>query len=43
MDYLWNNPDKAKTMGDNAFDRFNEHFTMDKMAQDYFKIYQKLL
>ncbi|MBC8551008.1 MAG: glycosyltransferase [Candidatus Brocadiales bacterium] len=43
MDYLWNNPVVAKTMGERAEERYWDLFTADKMAKSYVDLYQSLL
>jgi len=43
LDYLWDNPKVAKTMGEAAEARYWEIFTADKMALSYVKLYKKLL
>lgn len=40
---LWDNPDLALEMGQNAEDRYWELFTADRMAVNYSNIYQALL
>ena len=42
MQYLLNNPARAKIMGDKAHQRYSEHFTADKMIQQYAAIYKQL-
>ena len=43
MDYLWNNPEVAKKMGESAEERYWDLFTADKMAKSYVDLYQRLL
>ena len=43
MDYLWNNPEEAKTMGQRAEARYCKLFTTGKMARSYLALYKKLL
>jgi glycosyltransferase involved in cell wall biosynthesis len=43
LDFLWDNPDKAKSMGERAEARYWELFTADRMAKSYVSLYQKLL
>lgn len=43
MDKLSQNTELAKNMGKVAYKRYQELFTSQKMAQDYIKIYKKLL
>ena len=43
MDYLWNNPVVAKTMGERTEARYWDLFTADKMAKSYVDLYQSLL
>jgi O-antigen biosynthesis rhamnosyltransferase len=43
MDYLWNNPLKAKIMGSNAEKRYRDLFTADKMAKSYYNLYKAIL
>jgi glycosyltransferase involved in cell wall biosynthesis len=43
MDYIWNNPDKAKFFGQNAEVRYKQFFTADKMVDQYVELYRKLL
>ncbi|EGG99710.1 Glycosyltransferase [gamma proteobacterium IMCC2047] len=43
MDYLWDNPDEAKAMGQRAEARYWRFFTAEQMAQSYVALYKKLL
>lgn len=43
MQSLWQEPDKAKLMGEKARSRYLEMFTAKDMAKSYVDIYQKLL
>ncbi|MEH6446048.1 MAG: glycosyltransferase family 4 protein [Oceanospirillaceae bacterium] len=43
MDYLWNNPEEAKAMGQRAEARYWKLFTAAQMAQSYLVLYKKLL
>lgn len=43
MDWVWNNPEQAEQMGKNAFNRYQEVFTTDKMVESYVEIYKDLL
>ena len=43
MTALWENPEEQKTMGAAALRRYQEHFTASRMAESYYKLYQKLL
>ena len=36
---LWSNPDMALIMGDNARNRFEQHFTANVMVRRYMKLY----
>ena len=42
MRYLWENPDKAKLMGDRARLRYIKMFTADKMVNNYIALYHQL-
>ena len=42
MRFLWDNPDKASEMGRAARHRYVQHFTADKMADSYCRIYHEL-
>ncbi len=42
MDFIWNHPDTALRMGDNAADRYQFLFTGNKMVAEYEKLYQKI-
>ena len=42
MAWLWNHPDQATIMGKNAYARYKEFFTANKMAQSYLELYQKI-
>jgi glycosyltransferase involved in cell wall biosynthesis len=42
LHYLWTHPEQALTMGNNARNRYLQHFTADKMAADYARLYQRL-
>lgn len=42
MDALWNDPEKALTMGQAALSRFQHLFTAKKMVSDYIDLYKKL-
>jgi len=39
MDYLWDNPLKAQTMGESSLARYEELFTAKKMAAAYYSLY----
>ncbi|CAA0079853.1 Glycogen synthase [BD1-7 clade bacterium] len=43
MELLWEHEEYAEKMGCNAYQRFAELFTAEKMADSYFHIYQTLL
>ena len=43
MDYLWNNPEEAATMGNNAVLRYWKLFTSKEMAESYVALYRKLI
>jgi len=43
LDNLWDNPEKAKEMGNNAKDRFEELFQADAMCHAYANLYKNLL
>ncbi len=43
MQYLLDNPDRAAIMGENASKRYEEHFTVEKMAKSYLNIYEQLV
>ena len=43
MQFLWENPDVANTMGAQAKKRYLELFTADKMAESYMELYKRLL
>lgn len=43
MDYLWNNPKEAATMGQNAEKRYWKLFTGKDMAQSYVNLYRRLI
>ena len=43
MDYLWNNPEEAATMGQRGQARYWKLFTAEQMAQSYVALYKKLL
>lgn len=43
MQYLWNNPDKAKAMGQCAETRYWAEFTAEQMALQYVRLYERLL
>jgi len=43
MDYLWDNPEEAKAMGQRAEARYWKLFTAEQMAQSYVTLYKKLL
>jgi glycosyltransferase involved in cell wall biosynthesis len=42
MDYLWNNPKKAQTLGKRAEERYWKLFTAKQMANSYLTLYKKL-
>jgi len=43
IDYLWDNPKKAVSMGKCAEARYWKLFTGKKMVQDYYELYKKLI
>lgn len=43
MDNLWQNPELAKKMGENAEARYWNLFTAKKMAEQHFNLYQELI
>jgi rhamnosyl/mannosyltransferase len=43
MDYLWNHPDVAASMGRRAQARYWEHFTAGRMVQSYLALYGDLI
>lgn len=43
MTWLWDHPETANKMGQNARARYEALFTAKKMARSYFDLYQKLL
>lgn len=43
MCYLWNNPQKAHVMGENAEKRYWDYFTSARMLESYFSLYKKTL
>ena len=42
MDYLWNNQQESKAMGERAEARYRNLFTAEKMSESYAHLYQKL-
>ena len=42
LDYLWDNQEVAKAMGERAEQRYWDLFTADKMSESYAHLYQKL-
>lgn len=40
--YLYNNPEKRNELGENAFNYVKENFSIQKSAQEYIEIYNKL-
>jgi glycosyltransferase involved in cell wall biosynthesis len=42
MRYLWEHPDEAAEMGSRGEQRYWAHFTADKMAEAYVKLYREL-
>ena len=43
MDYLWNNPEEAKAMGQRAEARYWKLFTAGQMARSYVALYKEIL
>jgi rhamnosyl/mannosyltransferase len=43
MSQLWNDEDKARQMGENAYQRYLALFTADKMASQYAELYRNLI
>jgi glycosyltransferase involved in cell wall biosynthesis len=43
MQFLWEHPEWAAGMGALARERFDKHFTADKMMAAYAKLYRQLL
>lgn len=43
MQYLWDNPDLAATMGRRAEERYWNFFTADRMTRSYVDLYEKLM
>jgi len=43
MDYLWDNPERAREMGECSYTRYCNLFTAEKMANSYFDLYSNLL
>ncbi|OOZ40892.1 glycosyl transferase family 1 [Solemya pervernicosa gill symbiont] len=43
MHYLWEHPAKAAEMGENAAQRFNRLFTIDRMAHKYSTLYHEIV
>ena len=43
LDNLWDNPERAQEMGNNAKDRFEELFQANVMCHSYAKLYKNLL
>jgi len=43
MDFLWNNPEEAATMGQRAEARYWKLFTAEQMAESYVALYKELL
>ena len=43
MERFLNEPELARVMGSAARDRYERHFTGEKMAASYFSAYQRLL
>ncbi|MES2047912.1 MAG: glycosyltransferase family 4 protein [Pseudomonadota bacterium] len=43
MEYLLANPQAAAEMGERAYERYQELFTADKMAQNYVRLYKQVL
>lgn len=43
MRFLWENPDKAKMMGEQAELRYRNMFTAEKMIEKYISLYQQVL
>lgn len=43
IDILFNHPELCQLYGENAKKRFQNHFTIDKVAQSYVECYQQLL
>jgi rhamnosyl/mannosyltransferase len=42
MDYLWNNPKKAQTLGKRAEEHYLKLFTAKQMANSYLTLYKEL-
>lgn len=42
MDWLWNNPQEAASMGKRAAQRYEQLFTAERMVSEYVKLYQQL-
>lgn len=43
MDWMWNNSAAAAGMGERAAQRYQEHFTAERMVSDYVQLYRQLL
>lgn len=41
MEFIYQNPDQAQKMGNNAFDKVNQHFSVARVAHDFNQVFEK--